>query len=134
MPILADIAESKAAMACLDQLERVIEQGFANLQLQRSPHIALVSKNFYDVNMKPILAQWLLLWLRARKLPILTDDEVIEFLMRGTSSRSDILDKMRKALMDEHVKMLNLGYDWLQSYLPFVLQKVWPQFSVSLSL
>ena len=124
MPILADVAESKAAAACLDHLERVIEQGFATLQLQRSPHLALVSKNFYDVNMKPVLARWLLLWLRARKLPILTDDDVIEFLMRGIGARPEILEKMRKVLSDDHAKMLNLGHDWLESYLPFVLQKV----------
>ena len=124
MPVLADIAESKAAVVILDQLEKVIQLGFKTLQLQRSPHLALVSKNFYDVHMKPILTQWLLLWLRARKLPNLTDAEVVEFLMKGVNSSHGIIDKVRSVLGDDHVKMLNLGHDWLQSYLPFVLQKV----------
>ena len=74
--------------------------------------------------MKPILTRWLLLWLRARKLPNLTDEEVIEYLMRGVTSSHSILDKVKTRLGDDHVKMLNLGHDWLQSYLPFVLQKV----------
>ena len=82
MPILADIAESKAAAVILDQLEKVIQLGFNTLQLQRSPHLALVSKNFYDVHKKPVLTQWLLLWLRARKLPNLNDAEVTEFLIK----------------------------------------------------
>ena len=69
MPVLADIAESKAAIIILDELQMVIQLGFNTLQLQRSPHLALVSKNFYDVQMKPVLTKWLLLWLRARKLP-----------------------------------------------------------------
>ena len=124
MPILADIAESKAAAVILDQLEKVIQLGFNTLQLQRSPHLALVSKNFYDVHMKPVLTQWLLLWLRARKLPNLNDAEVIEFLMRGVNSSASIINKVRTVLGDDHVKMLNLGHDWLQSYLPFVLQKM----------
>ena len=124
MPVLADIAESKAAAVILDQLEKVIQLGFNTLQLQRSPHLALVSKNFYDVHMKPVLTQWLLLWLRARKLPNLNDAEVTEFLMKGVTSSHTIIAKVRTLLGDDHVKMLNLGHDWLQSYLPFVLQKV----------
>ena len=74
--------------------------------------------------MKHILAKWLLLWLRARKVPILEDDEIIEFLLRGNTSSPALLHKMKHNLADEHLKMMNLGYDWLNSYLPFVLQKV----------
>jgi Protein of unknown function (DUF3638) len=48
MPILADIAESKIAVQVLDDLERVLETGFNTLQLQRSPHVTLVSRNFYE--------------------------------------------------------------------------------------
>jgi hypothetical protein len=36
------------AAEILDQLEKVIQVGFSTLQLQRSPHLALVSKNFYE--------------------------------------------------------------------------------------
>jgi hypothetical protein len=124
MPILADIAESKAAVVILDKLEKVIQLGFKSLQLQRSPHLSLVSTNFYTENMKPILAEWLLLWLRARKLPALDDEEVIEFLMKGVSSSKLVTHKVRSVLGDDHVKMLNLGHDWLQAFLPFCLQKV----------
>lgn len=74
--------------------------------------------------MKPVLAKWLLLWLRARKLPRMDDSEVIDFLMSGLYSRVEVLKKVQSSLGDDHVKMLNLGHDWLQSYLPFVLMKV----------
>jgi len=37
-----------STVAILDELEQVIGVGFANLQLQKSPHLALVSKNFYE--------------------------------------------------------------------------------------
>lgn len=74
--------------------------------------------------MKNVLARWLLPWLRARKVPVLSDLEVIEFLLMGNRSSAGLLSKMRTGLQDEHVKMLNLGFDWLNSYLPFVLAKV----------
>ena len=74
--------------------------------------------------MKDILAKWLVLWLRARKLPELDDAEVIEFLLRGNASSTILQNKIRHKLGDEHLKMLNLGHDWLVSFLPFVLQKV----------
>ena len=36
------------AEAILDDLDRVIQLGFSTFQLQKSPHLALVSKNFYE--------------------------------------------------------------------------------------
>ena len=95
------------------------------LIVQWITHLTLSIYNLIcSVQMKPILTRWLLLWLRARKLPNLTDEEVMEYLMRGVTSSHGILDKVKTRLGDDHVKMLNLGHDWLQSYLPFVLQKV----------
>lgn len=124
MPILADIADSKIAKEILDELDLVIRRGFDTLQLLRSPHLVVVSKNFYDSEMKMPLMKWLLLWLRARKVPTLTDAEIIEFLGSGNRCSAGVLQKMKNVLGDDHVKMLNLGFDWINSYLPFVLQKV----------
>lgn len=124
IPIVADIADSKVAMAILQELEQVLEIGFKTLQIQKSPHLALVSKNFYDTKMKEILAKWLILWLRARKLPELNDDEILEFLLKGNGSNQTLQNKIKQLLGDDHLKMLNLGHDWLNSFLPFVLQKV----------
>lgn len=74
--------------------------------------------------MRDVLAKWLLLWLRARKVPTVQDAEILEFLARGHKSNPIILEKMKRELHDEHIKMLNLGHDWLTSYLPFILQKI----------
>lgn len=67
-------------------------------------------------HMKLILAKWLLLWMRARKLPHLDDSEIIQFLMIGNTASSDILEKMATVMDDDHVKMLNIGHDWLGAY------------------
>lgn len=74
--------------------------------------------------MKPLLSRWLLLWLRARKVPSLTDEEILHFLSVGNKSRIDVIEKMKRHLHDEHLKMMNLGHDWLNSFLPFVLSKI----------
>jgi hypothetical protein len=78
----------------------------------------------YSSSLKPVLSRWLILWLRARKVPFLTDEEISQFLASGNKTTSVILQKIKVNLHDEHVKMLNLGHDWLQSYLPFVIQKI----------
>jgi hypothetical protein len=124
IPIVADIADSKLAKKILGDLDTSITLGFNTLQLQKSPHLALVSKNFYDMNLKKTLGEWLLIWLRARKLPCLIDSEIMDFLLNGSHCKPEVAVKISKNLGDDHVKMLNLGFDWLSSYLPFVLQKI----------
>lgn len=124
MPILADIADSRIAGAILTELEATVKSGFASLSLQQSPHLALISKHFYDTQMQPILARWMLLWLRARKLSKLDDNELITYIVKGSSANATIAQKVRRELSDDHVKMLNLSHDWLTSFLPFVLQKI----------
>jgi hypothetical protein len=76
------------------------------------------------VKLIPILSRWLLLWLRARKIPVLTDEEILMFLQHGMHSSGPVKEKIKLKLHDEHVKLLNLGHDWISSYLPFILQKV----------
>ena len=124
MPILADMADSKEAGQILDDLAAVITQGLVSLSLLSTPHIALVSKNFYDSHMKPILARWLVLWIRAHKLPKMSDTEISEYLIKGQHASAIIIDKVRNHMADEHVKILNLGHDWLDTFLPFTLQKI----------
>ncbi|RYG67654.1 DUF3645 domain-containing protein, partial [archaeon] len=123
-PIIADIADSRTAVEILGELRSAVAMGFDKLLLQSSPHFALLSKEFYHTKMRGVLARWLLLWLRARKVPTISDAEILEFLSKGQKSSTVLLERMKKHLQDEHIKMLNLGHDWLASYLPFILQKI----------
>ena len=74
--------------------------------------------------MKPVLCDWMILWLRKYKLPDLDDAEVTEFLVKGEYSHPSVVQKIKQNLGDDHTKMLNLSHDWITSFLPFVLQKV----------
>ena len=47
MPILAEIADSRIAIAILDELRAEVKIGFEKFFLQKSPHFALLSKDFY---------------------------------------------------------------------------------------
>lgn len=45
-------------------------------QVQRTPHLILLSPEFYATELRPLLARWLVIWLRANGLLALVDDEV----------------------------------------------------------
>jgi hypothetical protein len=64
------------------------------------------------------------LWLRARKLSKLDDNDILTYISKGEKTENSIQTKIKNFLSDDHVKMLNLSRDWLDSFLPFVLQKV----------
>lgn len=53
----------------LVRLAGVMQSGFDNGHLQRRPHVVLLdTKEFYPQKMMPILADWLLLWLKTMQL------------------------------------------------------------------
>jgi hypothetical protein len=66
----------------------------------------------------------MILWLRSMKLNVLSDAEILKYLIEGMRSPSEILYRIHRELHDDHVKMLNLSHSWLSSFLPFVLQKI----------
>ena len=79
---------------------------------------------YNSAKMLPLLAQWMLLWLRARKVSKLDDTDVLLYITKGNTVHSTLTNKIKTTLSDDHVKMLNLCYNWLSSFLPFILQKV----------
>jgi Protein of unknown function (DUF3645) len=63
--------------------------------------------------------------MRQKRLRELTDDVIIEYLIRGPSNSSlSTRTAIKEALSDEHVRMLNLTYDWLKAFMPHILSKI----------
>ena len=122
MPIVADVADSRVAVDILEKLDEVIKEG-CDITATEEPHLALVSKNFYDSKMRSVLCEWMVLWLRAKKLPVLEDSEIMEFLVKGQASNANITARIKQHLGDDHTKMLNLSHDWVTSFLPFVYKR-----------
>ena len=55
--------ESQAALQILAALAGRIAEGIAGKQMQRSPHLVLLAPDFYHAALKPILRDWLALYL-----------------------------------------------------------------------
>ena len=87
-------------------------------------YVCICTYYVYSAKMLPLLAQWMLLWLRARKVSKLDDNDVLLYITKGNTVHSTLTNKIKTTLSDDHVKMLNLCHNWLSSFLPFVLQKV----------
>ena len=103
----------------LGRLLLAVRQGVAEKQMQQVPHLVVLSSGWYQKALRPILAEWLLLWLRRQGLRDVSDEQILRCLESGGATA-----EVETVLADVHVKMLNLGYDWLHSLLPHVLAKI----------
>ena len=103
----------------LAELRRVVEIGFEEQVLQATPHLLLLDRPWYHRHMKPLLASWLLRFVRLQRVRALDDAEVVAYLMRRERPASGALERAP----DEQVKTLNLAHDWLNAYLPHVLSR-----------
>eukprot|EP00966_Prymnesium_polylepis_P000904 20378-Prymnesium_polylepis.2 len=63
-----DFKESGRAHSILRELRRVIAGGLepSVKALQRSPHLVLLNVEWYHEKMKPVMAQWMQLWLESQ--------------------------------------------------------------------
>jgi hypothetical protein len=113
------LAESRESRSLILQLAAVIHKGYAHRLIQRTPHLALLSRNYYHVEIKPLLARWLLLWMKQQRLQGLSDEEAVAYVLGSAASLVNI-----PGLHDVHAKMLNLGREWLHSFLPHCLSKL----------
>lgn len=76
--------------------------------------------------MKPILADWIFLWLEAHHLAGISQSDVYKFLMEGANSQlnPELAALIEAQLTVNHKKLLNLSRDWLDCFLPHILQKI----------
>ncbi|CAN0521202.1 unnamed protein product, partial [Ectocarpus sp. 12 AP-2014] len=74
--MVVDLAfqDSRRAKAVLEEIRVAIDEGCAARLLQKTPHVVLLSKKFYHEKLMPLLAQWVLLWMRQRRLREVTDE------------------------------------------------------------
>ena len=112
---------AEAERECLLRLKSACEQGIAGNYMQRVPHLALLSEEWYHATLKPLMGSWLLIWLRRTGLHDISDDAAIRCLAGGGVEGSMANSA---TLSDKQAKMLNLGHDWLTYLLPHVLRKI----------
>ena len=101
------VADSPRAMGVLAELRRAVDIGVELQHLQTSPHLLLLSRSFYDETLKPLLARWLVHFLRQQKLRVLDDRQLLAYLLGRERPAGGVLERAP----DEHMKLLNLGND-----------------------
>eukprot|EP01012_Entosiphon_sulcatum_P009332 TRINITY_DN1521_c0_g2_i1.p1 TRINITY_DN1521_c0_g2~~TRINITY_DN1521_c0_g2_i1.p1 ORF type:complete len:4962 (-),score=1074.52 TRINITY_DN1521_c0_g2_i1:73-14958(-) len=139
--------DSTRALKCLDRIRDVINEGYDLRALQRSPHLVLLDPEFYHSRLKPLLADWAILWLEAQQLTNISLDMARRYLLGGFEDAEALaaVEAMRVAtaaldgtpaadgtvqvstgteMAEKNIRMLNLAHDWLSSYMPHVLQKI----------
>ncbi len=101
----------------------MIQEGYKRKVLQRNPHIVLLDPDFYHEFMKPIMAEWTLLWIESQNLSGISPSQVLEYILaeRAEDITTSIAELVSQ-LLPKHRKMLNLSRDWLRMYLPHVCQ------------
>jgi hypothetical protein len=82
--------------------------------------------DWYKAHLQPVMADWLYMWLEAQHMAGLSEKAIKKFLIEGANANhnQDLAEDVQNKLSPNHRKMLNLGRDWLNSYLPHVLQKI----------
>lgn len=60
-----------------------IDEGCSARLLQKTPHVVLLSRKFYHEKLMPLLAQWVLLWMRQRRLREVSDEVTLSTLARS---------------------------------------------------
>ena len=98
------------ALDILRRLSAAINMGISKKHLQRLPHITLLNYDFYHEVLKPIIAEWLFLWLQNQHLHGIEHSETLSYIMEGAIARSYIKAKVN-IIEDALVKCTNIGHE-----------------------
>jgi hypothetical protein len=80
----------------------------------------LLNGDYYHTTLKPILAQWAVLWLKQQGMHINSDAQETAVLSFISGKRAPILD----IDSPRDFRMLNLACDWITCFVPHILQKI----------
>ena len=103
-----DFSDSREALTILDSVASTIQRGVAENKLQHTPHIVLLDRDFYSMQLKPLLVRWQLLYLRSKRLPNIEDRHLLSYMANGPLIDKQAASAVSMALDDEYMKMLNL--------------------------
>lgn len=146
--VTTNLKDSAEGLAILKEFRQEVETGLATNSLQSMPHLTLLNVDFYETKLKPLLAKWLLLFIKTQLFVGLSDEDTLNYItrrpglfstaaQRAKANRTTIEQETttedtttaafiaRVAALDEgYIKVLNLSFEWLTCYLPHIWQKV----------
>ena len=85
---------------------------------------APLPQDYYHQRLKPLMADWALLWLQQEDLPDLSDADCLEFLMHRPAPDSALGQRLGASEATPALGLLNFAHDWVQYFMPHILQKI----------
>lgn len=98
-----------ATFDVLERLAAAIDQGYAQMALQRLPHLTLLDAAYYHKRLKPLLAEIAWAWLTSQHLHGVDKDDVVNYLLGGVTPRSAVTAECK--LVDAALKQIAVHDD-----------------------
>ena len=137
-PLVFELFEAEVE-ECEAALKKAINAGYACLALQRNPHLILLSQRYYTKTIRPILCRWLGLWLemksrRHAESPHAEADPtaIVNHAMAAAYVGETEIEVVQRTAQEQKaagvsdlfLKLMNLGRQWMLTFIPHVLSKV----------
>ncbi len=114
---VAALLDNHEAQSLLSEFSKALLQGVEMHCVQMVPHLVLLSTRYYQSTLLPLLARWMVLWLRAKGV---SGSSVLAYLQ--CSSQQFLPHSEQYSPV--HMQLLNLSHDWLHSFAPHALAKI----------
>ena len=121
---LSDYRDNAIAERALDALFRAFSSGVQAKLIQTTPHLVVLDEDYYSDTLKPLFAQWILVWLSDKGISGLSQSNILAYILNSRSCPQEILAKVKKSCSDNSMKILNLAHTLLSAILPHVLGKI----------
>ena len=119
----SDSFQGQGGQPILDKLVKVVEKGHREKTILQSPHLVVVDVNYYHTEIKPIIAKWILIWLKSRFKfsSSVTDEIILKYICPSDSKEHKFAVQAIEGKCNSiSMQMLNLSADWLRAYLVHV--------------
>lgn len=82
------------ALDILRRIGNVLTEGYNVKALQRLPHVTLLNPQWYHTHLKPVMAEWIYLWLQKQHLHGISRQETVTYILEGAVARSEATAKV----------------------------------------
>ena len=117
--------ESSKILSHVHRLVSVLKTGHGQRSLQRVPHLVLLDKGFYEEAIRPLFTDITICWLENQHfdMSILPASVTLQQVLNNKYLLIDAVDS-EQIENHKHIKLLNLCFDWLESFFPHSLSKI----------
>mmetsp|Transcript_21594 Transcript_21594/g.31811 ORF Transcript_21594/g.31811 Transcript_21594/m.31811 type:complete len:2705 (-) Transcript_21594:384-8498(-) len=103
------VLSEQGGAAELDILRKIatsIQIGINARHMQRLPHLTLLNPQFYHDSLRPLMAEWVYIWLLRQHLHGIDKNDTLRYLLEGAAAKADITSRME--LMEEEYLRLEV--------------------------